>query len=77
VIGFVDGMGGSVAPVAARLPQSLFRKMNEARVAAQGEFRNLNDWHLGYEAYLIRMGRIKPNVDMMFEHFEIVEDFGR
>jgi uncharacterized protein YhfF len=73
VIGFVDGMGGG----AARLPQSLFRKMNEARVAAQGEFRSLNHWRLGYEAYLIRMGRFKPNVDMMFEHFEIVEDFGR
>jgi hypothetical protein len=51
--------------------------MNEARVAAQGEFRSLNHWRLGYEAYLIRMGRIMPNVDMMFEHFEIVEDFGR
>jgi hypothetical protein len=70
-------MGGGAAPVAARLPQSLFRKMNKVRIAAQGEFRNLNHWCLGYEAYLIRMGRFKPNVDMMFEHFEIVEDFGR
>lgn len=76
MIGFVDGMGGGAAPVAARLPQSLLGKMNEARIVAQVEFRKLSHWRYGYEAYLTRMGWFSPNVEMMFERFEIVEDFG-
>ena len=50
--------------------------MNEARIVAQVEFRKLNQWRYGYEAYLPRMGWFSPNVEMMFERFEIVEDFG-
>ena len=76
MIGFVEGMGGGAAPVAVRLPRSLFGKMNEVCIAAQGEFRKLNHWRYGYEAYLTRMGWFSPNVEMMFERFEIVEDFG-
>lgn len=54
-----------------------FDRMDEARVAQQGEFRDLAHWRLGYEAYLTRSGRFAPDVDMMFERFEIVEDFGQ
>ncbi len=54
-----------------------FDQMDEKRVALQGEFRDLAHWRLGYEAYLTRSGRFAPNVDMMFERFEIVEDFGQ
>lgn len=54
-----------------------FDQMDEKRVAQQGEFRDLAHWRLGYEAYLTRSGRFAPNVDMMFERFEIVEDFGQ
>ena len=50
--------------------------MNEVCIAAQGEFRKLNHWRYGYEAYLTRRGWFSPNVEMMFERFEIVEDFG-
>ena len=53
-----------------------FDQMDELRVAQQGEFRDLAHWRLGYEAYLTRTGRFTPNVEMMFERFEIVEDFG-
>jgi hypothetical protein len=49
--------------------------MDEARVVAQHKFRDLAHWRLGYEAYLTRMGRFSPNVNMMFERFKIVEDF--
>jgi len=52
-----------------------FDEMDEMRVAQQGEFRDLAHWRLGYEAYLTRAGRFAPDVDMMFERFEIVEDF--
>ena len=54
-----------------------FDQMDEVRVAQQGEFRDLAHWRLGYEAYLTRAGRFAPDVDMMFERFEIVEDFGQ
>ena len=54
-----------------------FDEMDEARVAQQGEFRDLAHWRLGYEASLTRAGRFVPDVDMMFERFEIVEDFGQ
>jgi uncharacterized protein YhfF len=54
-----------------------FDQMDEARVAQQGEFRDLAHWRLGYEAYLTRAGRFAPDVDLMFERFEIVEDFGQ
>jgi uncharacterized protein YhfF len=53
-----------------------FDRMDEARVVAQHKFRDLAHWRLGYEAYLTRMGRFSPNVNMMFERFKIVEDFG-
>ena len=67
---------GALPPVAVRLPRSLFGKMTEVHFAAQGEFRKLNYWRYGYEAYLTRLGWFSPNVEMMFERFEIVEDFG-
>ena len=54
-----------------------FDLMDEPRVAAQGEFRDLAHWRLGYEAYLTRTGRFSPNVDMKFERFAIIEEFGQ
>lgn len=54
-----------------------FDKMVEVRVAQQGEFRDLIHWRLGYEAHLTRAGRFAPDVDVMFERFEIIEDFGQ
>ena len=72
------GKGGSA--LAARtlaVERIAFDQMDEVRVAQQGEFRDLAHWRLGYEAYLTRAGRFAPDVDMMFERFEIVEDFGQ
>ncbi|MBY6004711.1 ASCH domain-containing protein [Salipiger bermudensis] len=51
-----------------------FGEMGEAMVAEQGEFADLADWRRGYEAYLTRAGRFEPEVEMMFERFELVED---
>jgi uncharacterized protein YhfF len=52
-----------------------FNQMDEARVGPQGEFRDLAHWRAGYEAYLRRSGSFTPDVAMMVETFEIVEDF--
>lgn len=53
-----------------------FCDMDEARVPTQGEFRNLAEWRQGYEAYLRRAGLFAPDLRMMYERFELVEDFG-
>jgi uncharacterized protein YhfF len=52
-----------------------FHEMPEALVAAQGEFRDLAHWREGYRAYLTRAGVFAPDVEMLMERFEIVEDF--
>jgi len=82
VVGRVDialDWEGRLALAARTLAVELitFDQMGEVRVAQQGEFRDLAHWRLGYEAYLSRAGRFAPDVDMMFERFEIVEDFGQ
>lgn len=82
VIGRVDiALNWAGAPALATRSLSVerisFDQMDAARVAQQGEFRDLTHWRTGYEAYLTRAGRFTPDVDMMFERFEIVEDFGQ
>jgi uncharacterized protein YhfF len=52
-----------------------FDAMDAARVAPQGEFRDLAHWREGYRAYLTRAGTYAPDVAMMVETFEVVEDF--
>jgi O-acetyl-ADP-ribose deacetylase (regulator of RNase III)/uncharacterized protein YhfF len=51
-----------------------FEHMDAARVAAQGEFRDLDHWRAGYRAYLSRTGSFSPDVALMVETFEVVED---
>lgn len=53
-----------------------FDEMPEALIAGQGEFRDLAHWRKGYESYLTRAGLFAPDVMMLVEHFEVVEDFG-
>ena len=52
-----------------------FDQMPEAQVAAQAEFRNLDDWRQGYRAYLTRSGHFAPDVPMVVETFHMIEDF--
>ncbi len=52
-----------------------FCDMNEARIPPQGEFRDLAHWRAGYQAYLTRSGHFAPDVEMVVETFEVVEDF--
>jgi uncharacterized protein YhfF len=52
-----------------------FCDMDESRIPAQGEFRDLAHWRRGYEAYLRRAGRFAQDVPMLVETFEVVEDF--
>jgi uncharacterized protein YhfF len=56
----------------ARMP---FNAMTEDLVAAQGEFRDLEDWRAGYRAYLTRADLFSPDVEMLVETFICVEVF--
>lgn len=53
-----------------------FDQMPEDLVADQGEFRDLDHWRAGYQAYLTRAGQFTPDVMMLVERFEVVEDLG-
>ena len=67
------------APVLAIRTESVarlrFDAMTEDLVAAQGEFRDLEDWRAGYRAYLTRAGLFAPDVEMLVETFTCVEVF--
>lgn len=52
-----------------------FDQMDEALVAAQGEFRDLADWQQAYTAYFKRHGGWSADMMLMFETFKVVEDY--
>lgn len=52
-----------------------FCDVDAARIPPQGEFRDLDHWRAGYEAYLRRAGIFREDVDILLETFEVVEDF--
>lgn len=53
-----------------------FDEMDAEFVAAQGEFRDLDHWRSGYEAYFRRTGGFAPDMKLMCERFRMVEDYG-
>jgi uncharacterized protein YhfF len=52
-----------------------FSEMDAEFVAAQGEFRDLNDWRASYEAYFHRTCGFKPDMKLMCERFTLIEDY--
>lgn len=52
-----------------------FDEMDEDLVAAQGEFRDLAHWQLGYTAYFKRAGVFSEDMKLMCERFKLVEDY--
>lgn len=53
-----------------------FLDMDAEFVAAQGEFRDLEHWRKGYEAYFRRAGGFSPDMKLMCERFKLIEDYG-
>lgn len=52
-----------------------YTQMDESRIAAQGEFEDLEDWRKGYRAYYQRQGSFDPDMVFIYERFEVVDDF--
>lgn len=52
-----------------------FDEMDAEFVAAQGEFRDLDHWREGYEAYFRRNGGFAEDMKLMCERFTLIEDF--
>jgi uncharacterized protein YhfF len=52
-----------------------FDEMDEAFVAAQGEFRDLAHWRQAYGAYFKRNGGVSEDMEIMCERFRVVEDY--
>lgn len=52
-----------------------FTDMDAEFVSAQGEFRDLEHWRLGYEAYFKRAGGFSEDMKLMCERFKLIEDY--
>ncbi|MGJ8569730.1 MAG: ASCH domain-containing protein [Hoeflea sp.] len=57
------------------LEQIAYSQMDASRIPFQGEFESLKDWQKGYAAYFGRNGGFDPSMILIYERFEVVEDF--
>jgi uncharacterized protein YhfF len=53
-----------------------FCEMSEDMALAEGEDETLAGWRQGHEAYYRRAGIFAPDMALIWERFEVVEDFG-
>lgn len=50
--------------------------MPEEMALAEGEDESLADWQAGHERYYRRLGVFEPQMELIWERFEVVEDLG-
>jgi uncharacterized protein YhfF len=53
-----------------------FCDMPEALAMAEGEDETLEGWRAGHERYYRRQGIFSPEMELIWERFEVVEDLG-
>jgi len=66
----------ALATRTVQVEQVRFCDMTADKVAAQGEFRDLEHWVQGYRSYLARTGHFNTTMPLMVETFQMVHDFG-
>lgn len=54
--------------------QVRFCDVTEKMALAEGEDEDLEGWRTGHQAYFKRNGGFEPDMMLVFEHFELVED---
>ncbi|MBT8467797.1 MAG: ASCH domain-containing protein [Deltaproteobacteria bacterium] len=54
--------------------QIRFCDVTEKMALAEGESKDLAGWQRGHQAYFERNGGFDPEMMLVFEHFEVVED---
>lgn len=52
-------------------------EIDEAQVAAMGEFRDLTHFHEGYGRYFERRGGFDPTMKLVVERFRVIEDYSQ
>ncbi len=57
-----------------RLDKVRFCDVTETMALAEGEDADLEGWRAGHRAYFKRNGGYDPEMMLLFEHFELVED---
>ena len=58
------------------LIQCRFDEVTEAMALAEGEDDSLDGWRRGHRAYFERNGGFSPDMQILWERFLLVEDFG-
>ena len=58
------------------IEQVRFCDVTEDIALAEGEDDTLDAWRKGHEAYFKRNGGFDPEMMLVFEHFELIEDLG-
>lgn len=53
-----------------------FCDMTEAMALAEGEDETLEGWRAGHERYYRRLGVFDPQMELIWERFEVIEDLG-
>lgn len=53
-----------------------FSDMSEAMALAEGEDDTLAGWQAGHERYYRHLGVFEPEMELIWERFEVVEDLG-
>lgn len=54
-----------------------FDEVDEAMALAEGEDRTLAEWQEGHRRYFERTGGFAPDMDVVWERFEVAETVGR
>lgn len=53
-----------------------FADMTEAMALAEGEDDSLDGWRAGHERYYRRLGVFDPQMELIWERFDVIEDLG-
>lgn len=66
----------ALATRTVELRETTWETMTEEMALAEGEDETLAGWRAGHKSYFIRQGIFAPDMKLIWEQFEVIEDFG-